>query len=244
MILLFSAGIDSYVAWHYLQFPKTVYFHLNTPYSNREMETVKYLIPDTIIDRSLDLGFRQYGVNAYVPFRNLYLTMLAHNYCMPDENGRRMIVIAGLKDDKVRDKNEGAFGLFGKVLSEIEDQRILVHSPFWNLTKSAVVEWFLKTHPEKKNDLILTISCYSGTESYCGRCPSCFRKWNALWDNKIHLGFFDEQLMSQYYNRANTYYYIPERNESIIRCVEEFRSGKVQTKNDVRGSAEAQKEAG
>ena len=56
MILLFSGGIDSFVAWHYLNKPKTVYFNLQSRYSLREISVVKKLIPTTIIDNSLNLS--------------------------------------------------------------------------------------------------------------------------------------------------------------------------------------------
>ena len=45
MVLLFSGGIDSYVAWHYLSKPQTVYFNLKSRYSNKEMKIIRKLIP-------------------------------------------------------------------------------------------------------------------------------------------------------------------------------------------------------
>ena len=40
MILLFSGGIDSFVAYHYLGKPKTVYFDLGTPYTGKEIKVI------------------------------------------------------------------------------------------------------------------------------------------------------------------------------------------------------------
>ena len=73
MILLFSGGVDSYVAWYYLGKPKTVYFNVQSRYSRRELGVVKRLIPDTIIDNSLNFSDREVGDKAYIPFRNLIL---------------------------------------------------------------------------------------------------------------------------------------------------------------------------
>jgi len=214
MILLFSGGIDSYVAWHYLNKPPTVYFDLGTPYSQKEINVIQKLIPNTIIDTSLNLGDRQIGEKAYVPFRNLYLAMLAVKYS-------DVIVIAGLKDDDVSDKNEKIFIKFSELLSEMENRAIIVISPFWNMTKEEVIKWYLAFHTSE--NLHKTISCYSNEPTnYCGKCPSCFRKWCALRSNGIKLSFFNQSLMKEYLIKAEAGHYIPERNNQIIKLVKEY----------------------
>jgi 7-cyano-7-deazaguanine synthase len=212
MILLFSGGIDSFVAYHYLGRPQTVYFDLGTPYTQKEIKVIQELIPETIIDNSLNLGSRQIGEKAYVPFRNLYLAMLAVKY---DDT----IVIAGVKDDDVSDKNEPIFEKFSELLSELEGREINVISPFWGMTKEDVVEWYLENHPN--DDLLLkTVSCYSKEDTnYCGMCPSCLRKYFALRANNIDIPFHNDILMREYYNKAKVDYYIPERNKNIIAQV-------------------------
>lgn len=216
MILLFSGGIDSFVAYHYLGRPQTVYFDLGTPYTQKEIKVIQELIPETIIDNSLNLGSRQIGDKAYVPFRNLYLAMLAVKY---DDT----IVIAGVKDDDVSDKNEQIFKKFSNLLSELEDRPIQVISPFWNMTKEDIVAWFLKDHVYE--NLLRTVSCYSKEDTiYCGKCPSCFRKWCALKANKIDLGFYNKSLVKEYYEKALMGHYIPERNKLIIKLAEEYLS--------------------
>jgi 7-cyano-7-deazaguanine synthase in queuosine biosynthesis len=215
MILLFSGGIDSYIAWHFLDKPPTIYFDLQTPYSQKEIRIIKQLIPSTFIDRSLNLSYRQKGDNAYIPFRNLYLAMLASWYS-------DQIIIAGVKDDDVSDKNEFIFGEFSNLLSKMENKRILVQSPFWNLTKEEIVKWYLSKNLNPKN-LLNTVSCYSSENTnYCGKCPSCFRKWCALYANGFDLGFFNEFLMRKYLAKAEAGHYIPERNELIIKLVKEY----------------------
>jgi 7-cyano-7-deazaguanine synthase len=215
MILLFSGGIDSFVAYHYLGRPQTVYFDLGTPYTQKEIKVIQELIPETIIDNSLNLGSRQIGDKAYVPFRNLYLAMLAVKY---DDT----IVIAGVKDDDVSDKNEPIFEKFSELLSELEGREINIISPFWVMTKEDVVEWYLENHPN--DDLLLkTVSCYSKEDTnYCGMCPSCFRKWCALKANGINLDFFNESLLKEYRQKALEGHYIPERNELIIKLTKEY----------------------
>ena len=214
MILLFSGGIDSFCAYHYLDKPQTVYFDLKTPYSQKEIKVIKELIPETIIDDSLNLGSRQIGEKAYVPFRNLYLAMLAAKY---DDT----IVIAGVKDDDVSDKNEPIFEKFSDLLSELENRKINIISPFWGLLKEYVVAWYLEKH--SPDDLLKTVSCYSvENTNYCGMCPSCFRKWCALRANNISIDFHNKSLMLDYYKKASEGYYIPDRNKLIIELVEDI----------------------
>jgi len=215
MILLFSGGIDSFVAYHYLNKPQTVYFDLGTPYTHRELRVIKKLIPDTIIDNTLNLNSRQVGSKAYIPFRNLYLAMLAVKY---DQE----ICIAGVKDDVVSDKNEFIFKEFSRLLS-IMNPGILVFSPFWLMSKAEVVKWFIK-NVGKPELLLDTISCYSSTEvsNYCGACPSCFRKWTVLRSHGVDIEFVDRILMLNYYQAAKKGQYLPERNVAIIREVDAY----------------------
>ena len=221
-ILLFSGGIDSYVAWHFLKNPPTVYFDLNTPYSQRELKVVKNLISSTIIEKVIDFSSRQEGDHAYVPYRNLHLALLANKYA-------DRIIIAGLKDDKVNDKNERVFRQFSYLMSDMMGRQIAVISPFWDMTKEQVVSWFLHVYGGNEEDLLNTISCYTPEKSswgkdsnYCGECPACFRKFVALRTNGILIPFHNYNLMMDYKKKAEEGYYIPQRNVAILRVLKEY----------------------
>lgn len=217
MILLFSGGIDSYVAYHYLEKPRTVYFDLRSRYAMKELKVVQDLIPSTIIDMSLDLHDREYGEKAYIPFRNLLLAAMAVKYS-------DIVVIAGLKDDQVSDKNVDAFLKMSSLLSELEGREIHVLSPFWERTKEQVVGWYID-HVGPVEDLLRTVSCYSpGERIYCGACPSCFRKWTALRSNGLSIDFYNNELMDEYYEAALQGKYISERNSAIIREIDGYSS--------------------
>lgn len=193
-ILLFSGGIDSFVAYHFLGYPQTLYFNLRNQYAEKEMAVVKQLIPDTIIDDSLNLSNSEDPVTGYIPFRNLLVACRAVQY---SDN----IVIAGVADDRVSDKNENIFMKFSSIMSEMEGRDIRVHSPFWTMTKAEVVKWYLDKVGQRQT-LFSTVSCYDPSSRYCGRCPACFRKWLALWTNNICWDFEDYGLMHRYYVEA------------------------------------------
>jgi 7-cyano-7-deazaguanine synthase in queuosine biosynthesis len=221
-VLLFSGGIDSYVAWHYLGKPKTVYFDLNTPYTKNEIGVIQNLIPSTIIEKVIDFSSRQEGIHAFVPYRNLHLALLANKYA-------DTIIIAGLKDDKVNDKNERVFRQFSYLMSDMMGRKIVVNSPFWENTKEQIVYWYLTVHGGSKENLLQTISCYtpeksSGIKNYCGECPACFRKFTALRINGIYeLPFHNYNLMVDYKKKAEAgSFYIPDRNRAILKVLKEY----------------------
>jgi 7-cyano-7-deazaguanine synthase in queuosine biosynthesis len=211
MVLLFSGGLDSFVAYHYLHKPQTIYFHLNTKYSAKELMVVKKLIPSTIVETCIDFKTREEDGSAFVPYRNLHLALLANKYS-------DTIIIAGLADDVVNDKNEKVFQQFSYLMSEMMGRRIMVLSPFWGMTKAEVVKWFLENGGTKE-ELLSTISCYSSEDVlYCGKCKACYRKFCALGANGIYdLTFTNEVLMWEYYAKAmKGDHYDPKRNKNII----------------------------
>ena len=157
-ILLFSGGLDSYIAWHFLEKPKTVYFNLKTSYSDYEIRVEKELIPDTIIDNSLNLASRQDSNSdaAFIPMRNLYLAMLACKY--GDE-----IIICGLKDDCVVDKTPESFDICSGFLSTLNNKQIRVISPFWEMSKADIVKWYLEEYHGDTAKLSKTITIFLPT---------------------------------------------------------------------------------
>jgi len=213
-ILCFSGGLDSLAAYYYLDKPKTIYFSCSE-YSAKEISVIKKLVPETIIDKSLDFTGTAIGETAYIPYRNLFFALRAANY--GDE-----IIIAGIKDDKVSDKNPDAFYLMTMVMNRLDpDKAVVVTSPFWNWTKEDIVR-FLLSQPNGRSLIETSTSCYHSTKTYCGACPSCFRKACSLWKSGIHLKWHNKKMMLNYLNRAKKGQYIPERNESIIKFVIEY----------------------
>lgn len=213
MILLFSGGVDSYIAYHFYGKPRTLYFDLHTKYSDVEKEVVRKLIPNTIVESCVDFSTREQETTAFIPYRNLHLALLANKYS-------DTIAIAGVKDDMVNDKNELIFTEFSALMSHMMNREIRVISPFWNLTKAQVVKWFLNNGGTEK-ELLSTISCYTPSEegTECHECPACFRKWNALAENGIDVPFYNDDLMLEYLVKAVEGRYVPERNDSIIKQV-------------------------
>lgn len=215
-ILCLSGGLDSLAAYYYLGKPKTIYFHCSE-YSCKEEKIIKKLVPETIIDTSLNFTGRAIGQNAYIPYRNLLFALQAAKY-------GEEIVIAGIKDDMVSDKSPSAFNLMAFMMNQLDSKLTLISSPFWNWTKEDIVG-FLLDQPDGEKLIRTSTSCYHPTETYCGACPSCFRKACALWNRGVHLEWNEISIMLEYLDRARAGHYIPERNASIIKFVIEYLDG-------------------
>lgn len=196
-ILLFSGGIDSFVGYYYLDKPQPVYFNLKSRYSNAEIHHLKKYFSHTIIDDTLSFLGRNEKNTSHIPYRNLFF-MLASAAKYAD-----IIYICGLKDDNVGDKTEEIFNLMSSVMSKAEGKNILIESPFWQMTKLEVCQWFAENHD--KMLLLNTYSCYSGNQDECGRCNACFRKRTALYGVGIELPFYDRQIIDYYKKNMSKY---------------------------------------
>jgi 7-cyano-7-deazaguanine synthase len=182
-ILLFSAGLDSFPAWHYLGRPPALYFDIRHHFREQELAAVKDLAGrcqmDLTISSELDLSAWDTPHGDLIPFRNVLLAMLA---------ALRADVIwcAGVKGDHTADKSPEAFDRMSEMLTGFAGRPVRVGSPFWAMTKTSIVAWYLREGLPAR-DLLATFSCLTPGRrmEHCGRCPSCLRRWIALANNGI-----------------------------------------------------------
>ena len=115
-ILLFSAGLDSFPAWHFLGRPPALYFDIRHHFREQELAAVKDLAGrcqmDLTISDELDLSAWDTPQGDLIPFRNVLLAMLA---------ALRADVIwcAGVKGDHTADKSPEAFAAMSEMLTRI-----------------------------------------------------------------------------------------------------------------------------
>ncbi|WP_229399924.1 7-cyano-7-deazaguanine synthase [Micromonospora okii] len=218
-ILLFSAGLDSFPAWHYLGKPPTLYFDSGHYGRQQEIDTVRALAAahgmDLEISNELDLSRRATPQGDLIRFRNVLFAMLA---------ALRADVIwcVGVKGDHTADKSPEAFARMSEMLTAFAGRPIRVDSPFWDMTKSEIVAWYLQAGLPV-DELLQTFSCATpGTAfTHCGRCPSCLRRWIALTNNDI-TGHFASPPWA--WDRIGTYYLPAMASGGYpLHRVEEFR---------------------
>ena len=208
-VLCISGGVDSVIAWYYLNKPTAVYFNTGVPYAAKEKRALMNLGIPFIEDNSLKFP----ETSIYIPHRNLLFASRASQY---GDN----VYIAGLKDDMVEDKNEMAFAVMSACLTAIGKKPVQVLSPFWDMMKEDIIRWFMANYSYAEYILKCTCSCYSNIGKECMACEACFRKNCALFANGIKRPFEFNKLIQYYTNRALEGVYVSKRNESILNYVE------------------------
>jgi 7-cyano-7-deazaguanine synthase in queuosine biosynthesis len=182
MILLFSGGLDSYIAWHFLDRPRTIYFDLGHKYSDIEVQVVKELIPTTFVDNRLVLDEWEKD-DAEIPMRNAFLLMIASYY------DPKIAIVCQKGEQDIPDRTPEFLSAMAALMSKLHGTHIEIVNPFSEMTKAEMVSWYInKKLPTKK--LYDTWSCYqpetrSRNELHCGSCSACFRRWVAFMCNGL-----------------------------------------------------------
>ena len=195
--LLYSSGLDSYLGAAKEPDADLLYFDLGEVYSWKEIailpvhaHLIKHHKTKTVND----------AWNGFVPCRNLLLATLAV------QRGYTEILINGMDDDNVEDKNEKAYGMMSEMLSLFSRTQIKVRSPFLGTTKIQAVRQYLFKGGNGRELSANTVSCYDEKEEQCGKCPACFRYATALDANGISSGvLLDTKLIKHYLKRLHTF---------------------------------------
>jgi 7-cyano-7-deazaguanine synthase len=181
-VLLLSAGLDSFPAWYYLGQPPGLYFDLGHRYADQERTAIKALADrcgiEVTISEELRLGTWE-ADDAIIPLRNAYLAMLAANRA-------DTVWCIGVKGDCTLDKSPQAFAEISVFISRLSGRVVRVDSPFWEMTKTQIIAWYL-ARGLPAEDLLLTFSCSraDGEMTHCGACSSCLRRWISLANNGV-----------------------------------------------------------
>jgi 7-cyano-7-deazaguanine synthase in queuosine biosynthesis len=225
-VILFTAGVDSYILREYLiqhgHDVDCLYFNLGGRYSNSEIKMLDRMPFDVIRSDILLLkGIEQ--PDAFIPNRNILMSIAANSL------GYDTIWVGGSKSDRVNDNNEVVFEKISDLLTTTNKRYVKVDSPFWNCYKDDMVKWFSAI--KNPIDLVTnTFSCfypfsedvervckfekvkflsptYSASEvtdikyqtSECMNCPACFRKSAVLFNANIFINFENDNIIEKYY---------------------------------------------
>lgn len=222
IVLLFSSGLDSYLANNILSKKKDIslyriYFGLNSIYSKIEEDFIfKRYKCDVIYTKMLNVQYIE-RYDAYVPNRNLMLVTAA-SAMFPHTNE---IYINGMKDDRVSDNNKELFESYSKVLSKSIGKEVEIKSLFWDIEKGEAVRNYINNGGQILDLIKDTYSCFNNiynertynlyrminnTFQYCGsttvtgclRCKACFRKLCALTEGDVYIPFINRELAKSY----------------------------------------------
>lgn len=189
-VLLFSGGLDSYIAWHLLGGPDALYMALGHRYERAELSAIYRLesvTPDLSVIREnrLTLGDLE-RPDGYIPLRNLLLVCAAAVL----EIDYRTIYIGALKGEASRDKSQRFLRDLSSMLTYLKQTDVRIVAPFQGMTKADLVGEFARRFPDRVTLLSNTFSCYTYKElrddyQGCGQCNACFRRWVAMTLNGI-----------------------------------------------------------
>jgi 7-cyano-7-deazaguanine synthase len=216
-VLLFSGGIDSYIAWHYLNYPDTLYIDLGHKYNIQEYEKVCNLIPNT---KKIELtSISKYEKeDADIPLRNLYLAMIAVN-----EGYDKIWIIIQKEEMSIPDRKRQFLTDASNLLSELSERKIIIDTPFENMDKVEMITWYKNKNYSIEN-LMKTWACYhpEATEP-CGNCGACMRRFVAMKLNNInenwHDKIYDSDVAKLYKERAEKRHYSEKRSNDILKAL-------------------------
>jgi len=213
-VLLFTSGLDSYIAREYLVKEghdiDCLYFDHGGMYCQNELRKIQNLPYDVKV--STDLNFA--GIeepDAHIPNRNIIMTVMAQAY------GYKKVWLGGSLSDRVGDNRSDVFAHLSKMLSSVNEEYCSIDSPFYHCYKDDMVRWFASNFPTSRMDLARnTFSCFSPLkeerevkfyvqgapgrlDTYeCLNCPACFRKCAVMWSGDIYVHFENNEIRAKY----------------------------------------------
>jgi len=213
--LLYSGGVDSYIAREYLlseghEFD-CLYFNHGGRYTKQELEVIRELPFDVKISGHIKLQDIE-RPDAYIPNRNILFSVMALSL------GYDKIWLGGSKSDRIGDNKPEICNQLSDLMSHVNDTYQKIDSPFYDCYKDDMVKWYVKRY--SSFSLVRnTFSCFEPNEFYhesnvvigglstkyktkeCLQCSACFRKCAVLFSGGIFVGLADHSIIRKYLNQ-------------------------------------------
>lgn len=188
-ILMFSAGLDSFIVktvYHFTN-DECLFVKMGTPENEAEEHHIDKYFPGVL---KADLPISEFALeNNIIPFRN-------HMLCMIGGQFGNSITFGFTAGDTTRDKDlvfksqmEGTMNYFALSADKVHHPApYSIEMPMKHLTKSEMVDLYLRRGYNPLNLLDKSRSCYSAGFEDCGACRSCLRKYVAIYTADRLLG--------------------------------------------------------
>jgi len=209
-ILLFSGGLDSYIAYKLWKPDLLLYCQLNHRYCRQELETISKLNIDhstLIIDKKVSL-YSEERLDAIIPLRNLFLVSIASRYADTIGMGVLSGEVNGDKGEDFRSLSEQLLSVCYSNSYWCEGRKINLVYPINNYTKAELINEYL-LNGFSIPELLATRSCYSTSAIPCGQCSACVKRFIAMTINGIQEHYEVDPRISpiiqEFKKRFNTY---------------------------------------
>jgi len=212
-VQLYSAGLDSFIGYHYLKYEKGVnvlpiYFNLKTQYSYHEIITIRKSLPETSIEDLFTFTTIE-NTDAHVPYRNLFLVLgVASKYTYIDDEIN--IYINSMADDNVSDQGPKFLEQMNDIVNfhSCKAKFKVTSSMPLEWTKFDAVEWYIKNGFNPEHLVSSTFSCYNPVDGKeCLSCKACFRKNTVLAYVGIFRPFRNQEIIDNYKKNLNKYHH-------------------------------------
>lgn len=214
IIIPFSAGVDSWIAYNYALSQhytniKLVYINYNHSYANIEYITAQKLLEGCghniellILDNYVPTDKEQESWGEIFPGRNwIIATAVAEKYLNDSKILSAEIWINAVNGELKNlwgDKSKYFFSEGTKILSDYHEKTIILRSPLADLTKGECIAWYNKYYIDNtifKNKLLETVSCHNISSSEdipCGECMGCTHRWHGMIVNGIQESYLKD----------------------------------------------------
>lgn len=184
-VLLYSGGLDSYIANFFVKPDIRLYVNLGTLSSGEEMAR---LDSEVRIVQGPDMGLLE-RTDVILPSRNVVLASIGSVY-------GNHVYLAASSDDRGPDKDRDFALKMSDVLNYSERRRGGCEVTVWGEDRMKVetVKAYLDAGGNGRDLAYGSYSCYIGEIQECGICNSCVRKFLALRYNGIKTeGIFTQE---------------------------------------------------
>lgn len=219
--LMFSGGLDSYLAHRVFQPERLVFCAAGHRYAAREWRAVEELgLADRVVtDRTLDLsGWER--PDAIVPLRNLLFAAVGSRHA-------DRVWLGSLEGEINWDKTPEFYWTASTALSHCyrtsywcEGRVVTVESPTAAFTKAELVAEALR-HGVTREEMAATVSCYE-PDGFCGRCASCFKRAVATklngWVEPYASDPFQSTVCLSSVTKALSGTYGPKRSREVLEA--------------------------
>jgi 7-cyano-7-deazaguanine synthase len=183
-VLLSSGGMDSMLLAQTVQTRGAIHLFVDIgqKYLEKELGAAQLVAEQAgaifIAEKTMQLARFEHETGI-IPFRNAEMILCAAQYGTD-------IYLGVIADEVNSDKSvefcaamEAVLNISHKKQYWTEGKQFRVLTPLREFTKSQLIADYLQ-HGGSLPSLLKTVSCYSPSETHCGQCASCFKRWVAL----------------------------------------------------------------